>query len=144
MHRPGSILVVDDDKSLTAVVAELLHARGFEVWAAYDGLQGFTSYLAHPTQFVITDIQMPELNGIEMMRCIRAINPDVKTIYVSGGAERFHEDLEMEEQGFAAILLRKPFASQDLIRLISDVPMAQPQYRVGKTSKRKLRQTAEF
>ena len=144
MHRPGSILVVDDDKSLTAVVAELLHARGFEVWAAYDGLQGFTSYLAHPTQFVITDIQMPELNGIEMMRCIRAINPDVKAIYVSGAAERFHEDLEMEEQGFAAILLRKPFTSQDLIRLISDVPMTQPQYRMGKTSKRKLRQTSEF
>ena len=138
MDRAGSILLVDDDESLTLVLAELLHGKGFEVWTAHNGLAGYMAYLAHPSQFVVTDIQMPELNGIEMMRCIRAINPAVKTIYVSGGEERFREALEMEEQAFAAILLSKPFTSKDLIRLISNESIVQPQYGAPQTSVKKF------
>jgi YesN/AraC family two-component response regulator len=63
---------------------------------------------------------MPALNGLEMMRCIRAINPGVKTIYVSGAGEQFRTALEMEEQDFGAIFLNKPFTGKDLIRVMSD------------------------
>ena len=109
-------------------MAELLNARGYEVWTSDNGLRGYTSYLAHPTELVVTDVQMPELTGIEMMRCIRAINPAVKTIYVTGDVERFRDALEMEEQGFAAISLEKPFTSQGLVSLIADALMAKPPY----------------
>jgi len=120
MDKPQSVLVVDDNESLNRVITELLRAKGFEVWNAYNGVQGYTCYLGHATQFVVTDIQMPELNGIEMMRCIRAINPAVKTIYASGAGEQFRTALAMEEQDFGAIFLNKPFSGKDLIRVMSD------------------------
>lgn len=126
MNRPASILMVDDDELLTRVIAEFLKSRGFEVWTAYNGLQGYTCYLSHPTELVVTDIQMPELNGIEMIRCIRAITLAVRTIYMSGGAERFRGALEREEQDFGAILLEKPFAGDDLLRLIANGTSANP------------------
>jgi CheY-like chemotaxis protein len=138
MLGSGSILVVDDDRALARVLSEVLNARGFEVWTAYNGLQGYTCYLAHPAQWVVTDIQMPELNGIEMMRCIRAINPAVKAIYASGDEERFRDALEIEEQVFAAILLSKPFTSGDLIALISTKSIVEPQYGAPRISNKTI------
>jgi len=118
MEKNRSVLVVDDDESLNRVMAELLQAKGFEVRTAYNGVQGYTCYLRHPTQFVVTDIQMPDLDGIEMMRCIRAINPAVKTIYVSGALEPLRGILGMEEGDFATVFLNKPFSAKDLLRAL--------------------------
>jgi len=69
MNRPASILMVDDDELLTRVIAEFLKSRGFEVWTAYNGLQGYTCYLSHPTELVVTDIQMP-FAGDDLLRLI--------------------------------------------------------------------------
>jgi two-component system, OmpR family, response regulator MprA len=119
MHPRGSILVVDDDESLTGVLAELLGFKGFDVWTADNGIHGYTSYLRHATDIVLTDIQMPELNGIEMMRCIRAINSAVRTIYMTASPDRFSAMLKREKREFASMLLIKPFSSGDLLPLIS-------------------------
>jgi DNA-binding NtrC family response regulator len=119
MNSPASILMVDDDELLTGAMAEFLKSKGLEVWTAHNGLEGYTRYLSHPTELVVTDIQMPELNGIEMIRCLRAITPALRTIYISGGAERFRDALKIEEQDFGVILLEKPFAGDDLLRLIT-------------------------
>jgi len=119
MNSPASILMVDDDELLTGVMAQFLESKGLEVWTAHNGLEGYTRYLSHPTELVVTDIQMPELNGIKMIRCIRAISPAVRTIYISGGAERFRDALQVEEQDFGGILLEKPFAGDDLLGLIT-------------------------
>jgi DNA-binding NtrC family response regulator len=119
MNSPASILMVDDDELLTGVMAQFLESKGLEVWTAHNGLEGYTRFLSHPTELVVTDIQMPELNGIKMIRCIRAIAPAVRTIYISGGAERFRDALKIEEQDFGVILLEKPFAGDELLRLIT-------------------------
>jgi YesN/AraC family two-component response regulator len=100
-------------------MAEFLESKGLEVWTAHNGLEDYTCYLSHPTELVVTDIQMPELNGIEMIRCLRAITPALRTIYISSGAERFRDALKIEEQDFGVILLEKPFAGDDLLRLIT-------------------------
>jgi two-component system chemotaxis response regulator CheY len=119
MDTPGSVLLVDDDEALIRVIAELLRSKGFGVWTADNGVRGYTAYLHHPTEFVITDIQMPELNGIEMIRCIRGINSAVKAIYMSGGPDRFSDEIEVEEREFSAMLLAKPFSSGDLLKLMT-------------------------
>ena len=129
MHTQGSVLLVDDDESLTRVIAELLRSKGFGVWTADNGLRGYTAYLRHPTEFVVTDIQMPELNGIEMMRCIRAINSAVKAIYTSGGLDRFSAELKVEEREFAAVVLIKPFSSRDLLKAITGPTTQKVKYR---------------
>ncbi len=113
-----TILVVDDDELLARMVAELLRVEGYEVWTARDGLQGYSSYYQHEAQTVVTDIDMPELDGFEMMRCIRAINPCARAIYMSGAPEQYRRTLLTEAQDFGAGVLRKPFEAIELLKLI--------------------------
>ena len=112
------ILLVDDDEMLAEMVAELLRRKGYEVWTAGNGLDGYASYRLHQAETVVTDIDMPELDGFEMVRCIRAINPLVRTIYTSGAPEQYRETLTTETKTFGAAVLRKPFTEIDLLRLI--------------------------
>jgi CheY-like chemotaxis protein len=109
---------VDDDELLARMVAELLRRDGYQVWTAHDGLQGYSSYYQHQAQTVVTDIDMPELDGFEMMRCIRAINPAARVIYISGAPEHYHRPLLKEGQIFGAAVLRKPFEGIELLKLI--------------------------
>jgi DNA-binding response OmpR family regulator len=118
MLSQQTILVVDDDELLARMVAELLRVEGYEVWTARDGLQGYSSYYQHEAQTVVTDIDMPELGGFEMMRCIRAINPCARAIYMSGAPEQYRRTLVTEAQDFGAGVLRKPFEGIELLKLI--------------------------
>jgi CheY-like chemotaxis protein len=109
---------VDDDQLLARMVTELLRGEGYQVWTAGDGLQGYSSYYQHQAETVVTDIDMPELDGFEMMRCIRAINPCVRAIYMSGAPEQYRRTLVTEAQDFGAGVLRKPFEGIELLKLI--------------------------
>ena len=129
MYATASVLLVDDDEALSKILAELLEFKGFQVSSADNGLRGYITYLGHPTEFVLTDIQMPELNGIEMIRCIRAINPAVQAIYMSGSCDRFRAELQVEEKQFAATLLSKPFSSGDLLKVMSGAAKQRPKHR---------------
>lgn len=119
MAIPPSILVVDDDENLVATLSLLLRAHGFEVITAFGGAQGYGEYFNHPTECVVTDIQMPAMDGFEMMRWIRSINPKVKTIYLSGALERFKKDVELEGNQFDVAGLLKPISTKDLLDLVS-------------------------
>ena len=119
MVNPHSVLVVDDDENLAHTLSLLLRAHGYEVFTAFDGFQGYAEYFNHPTEFVVTDIQMPAMDGFEMMRCIRSINPKVKTIYVSGALERFEKEVESEGHQFDVAGLLKPIATTALLALMS-------------------------
>jgi CheY-like chemotaxis protein len=116
LPRAESVLVVEDDEGLAQVIASVLSAEGFETQTAHDGVDGYTSYSRHPTDWVVTDIQMPELDGIGMMECIRTINPRVRTVYISGAVDEYRTPLEREIKQFAATVLRKPFSRSSLIK----------------------------
>jgi CheY-like chemotaxis protein len=109
------VLVVDDDELLAKMVAELLRGK---VWTTRNGLDGYANYYQHQAETVVTDIDMPELDGFEMVRCIRSINPVVRAIYTSGAPEQYRGTLTNETQKFGALVLRKPFADVDLLKLI--------------------------
>jgi CheY-like chemotaxis protein len=115
MTTPYRVLVVDDDENLGRIVTETLMAAGYEVQTADDGLHGFRMYLEQQPEVVLTDIQMPELDGLEMMNCIRAVNPSVKTIYISGAVNQYREALTREGKEHGAIVLHKPFSRTDLL-----------------------------
>ena len=115
MSTSYKILVVDDDENLGHIMAETLIAAGYEVQTADDGLHGYLRYLEQQPQIVLTDIQMPELDGLEMMRCIRAINPNVKAIYISGAVGQYREALISEGKEYGALVLNKPFSRNDLL-----------------------------
>ena len=118
MATPHRVLVVEDDENLGQIMTETLTAAGYEVQTADDGLHGLMMYLQQQPEVVLTDIQMPELDGLEMMRCIRAINPAVKTLYITGTANEYREALTRERTEFGALVLDKPFSRNDLLQSI--------------------------
>jgi CheY-like chemotaxis protein len=122
MTTPSRVLVVDDDENLGVIIAEILMAAGYEVQTADDGLRGFMIYLEQQPEIVLTDLQMPELDGLEMMRCIRTINPNVKAVYVSGAVTQYREALRREAEEYGAIVLNKPFSRTDLLRCLKRSP----------------------
>ena len=119
MGKPRSILVVDDDDNLVYTLSLLLRSKGHEVFTAYNGVEGCGQYLSHPTEFVVTDIQMPQMDGFEMMRCIRSINPNVRTIYASGALERFQRNVESERREHDVIVVTKPYSSKAIVELVN-------------------------
>jgi len=129
--RLKSVLVVDDDELLGCMISELLRAEGYQVWTAHDGIQGYSTYSQFQTEVVVTDIEMPRLDGFGMMTCIRTLNPLVKTIYMSGAAAQHRRTLIMEAQEFGAPLLRKPFVTMDLLDMMfslsEKLPLVLPQ-----------------
>ena len=115
MNTPYRVLVVDDDENFGQIIAETLMAAGYEVQTADDGLRGYLRYLDQQPEIVLTDIQMPELDGLEMIRCIRTINPNVKAIYISGAISQYREALMSEGKEYGALVLNKPFSRNDLL-----------------------------
>ena len=65
------VLLVDDDRELTALLAEYLTREGFEVQAAHDGQHGETEALSGRYDIIVLDVMMPRLSGIEVLRRIR-------------------------------------------------------------------------
>ena len=111
-------LIVDDNEELAMLVALMLQREGFEVRTASNGLHGYSSYFREPTDWVVTDIQMPELDGVEMMRCIRSVNPNVRAVYMSGATNKYQAALDRERKEFSAKVLSKPFSRDALIHEI--------------------------
>lgn len=70
-NRRHKIMVVEDDKNLRLTLTELLRLQGFSVVTARDGDEGYLQALAHQPDLIITDLQMPILDGIELARLIR-------------------------------------------------------------------------
>ncbi len=114
------VLVVDDNTCLTSILQQMLEEEGFEVNAATDGREGYLAYLLNRPDVILTDIQMPGENGLELMKHIRTHNPEVRTIYMSGDWIRFQSAIEEEKKNFCARFLRKPFSGNELMRLLSE------------------------
>jgi DNA-binding NtrC family response regulator len=120
MSQGQTALVVDDDEGFAQIVAAILCVEGFEVRTADNGVHGYSAYFRYPTDWVVTDIRMPELDGLGMMQFIRTVNPRVKTIYMSGEVEKYRTMLDREVAKFAVTVLRKPFTRGNLVEKIID------------------------
>lgn len=118
--KQHSVLVVDDDQGLAELIALTLDTTGFKTQTALDGLDGCAHYLNCPTDWVVTDIQMPKLDGLGMIRFIRAVNPSVKVLYMSGNLDRYGTLLKHEVAHNGARVLPKPFVRLDLIKMLTE------------------------
>jgi len=113
------ILIVDDNQDLASLIKVMLEDEGYEVKSAKDGQDGYSSYLLFHPDLVLTDIQMPEKNGLELMEYIRNHNPAVRTIYMSGDLGRYWIPLEEEKKKYRVGVLEKPFSREELMSLLS-------------------------
>lgn len=115
------ILIVDDNQGLAHILKMMLEEERHEVRLARDGKDGYLTYLLSEPDLIITDIQMPEKNGLELMETIRKHNPKVKTIYISCDLGQFWPLLEKEKIRYPVGLLQKPFSKNELMRLVSQL-----------------------
>jgi DNA-binding response OmpR family regulator len=114
------ILVIDDDIDLRVTLQEALQAEGYKVSVAADGAQGIASQRKQPASLLITDIFMPNKEGVETIKDFREEFPTVPIIAISGGGRLKSQGglLTAKELG-AAVILRKPFKISDLLRSVA-------------------------
>jgi len=115
MNLPGDvrILIVDDEAGVRKVLAQVLQEDGFQTTQATDGRMAMKQFEEDPFPLVITDIVMPELDGIELLQGIKQLNPATQVIIITSYAsvETAVEALRCGAYDY----LFKPFENLDLV-----------------------------
>ena len=85
MHKPSAkLLIIDDDEVVRASLAAYLEDSGFQVLQAGNGLQGLEVFEREQPDLIICDLRMPQIDGLELIRRISALNSEIPVIVVSG------------------------------------------------------------
>jgi len=113
------ILVVDDDPAVRDSVAMMLEGAGFLVDQAEQGATGMRLLRAHAPDLVITDILMPQKEGIETIREIRSVLPHTPIIAISGGSDTGADYLKMAQAFGATAVMAKPFDPTAMLKLVN-------------------------
>lgn len=117
----GTILVVEDDPLVLATVSRMLDKAGHTVITAPNGKEGIKKFKAEKIDLILTDIIMPEQEGLATIREIRKLDSDVPVIAMSGGGrKRNMEFLTISKEFGANAQLAKPFSADQLNALISE------------------------
>ncbi|HXP77172.1 MAG TPA: response regulator [Stellaceae bacterium] len=113
------ILLVDDDAAVRDSIAMVLEGAGFQVDQADQGATGMRLLREHEPDLVITDILMPQKEGIETIREIRTMLPQTPIVAISGSAEPRADYLKMAQTFGASAVLAKPFDPMVLLDLVN-------------------------
>ncbi len=113
----ATILVVDDDEVVRQLVVMLLKRDGHNVLQASNGLEALMLYSSYRARLdlILTDIDMPQMNGMELASRIRALDASARILLMSGRAPDFPKDLE------DLPLLPKPFLPAQLVEAVEKV-----------------------
>jgi CheY-like chemotaxis protein len=116
------ILVIDDDPVLRRVVTLALEAAGHSVLRCENGRKA-VAYLQHDhADLLVTDIVMPEMDGVETLRAARQLDPNLPILAISGGGSFDPKDYLGIAQAFGATaVLPKPFRPAELVELVSQL-----------------------
>lgn len=113
-------LVVDDDPLVRDVVVRTLTSAGYRVHAAANGNEAVKIFGKTPCAIVVTDIVMPEKEGIETIIELKRLDPEVKILAISGGGrERGKEFLRYASRLGANAVLSKPFRKAELLEIVA-------------------------
>ena len=86
------ILIVDDESSIIEIISEILEGSDYEISTANNGLAAFALFKENPFDLLITDIAMPEMDGVQLIEASLALLPSLKAIVMTGYAHNY--DLE--------------------------------------------------
>ena len=113
------ILLVEDEQSILHTTAELLTDLGYAVRCAENGEEVLQMLDTHSVDLVVSDIRMPRMDGLQLLRILRAQKPELPVILTTG-----HGDQEIAvraEQEGAYSFLRKPIKVQELLAAIKSI-----------------------
>jgi CheY-like chemotaxis protein len=113
------VLLIDDEPGLRITMRKMLEAGGHEVVEADNGRRGLETYRKQPSDVVVTDIIMPDKEGIETIRDIRALDPNVRIVAISGGGRNQNSEfLRIAAKLGASATLAKPFRKEDFLACV--------------------------
>jgi CheY-like chemotaxis protein len=116
------ILLVDDNDAIRTVLRRLLARSGFDVVEARNGVEALAAHRAQPADIVVTDLIMPEKEGLETILELRRMQPRLRIIAMSGGGRvRAQDYLKLAAALGASRTLAKPFSEAELLKAIQDL-----------------------
>ncbi|MGQ0506766.1 MAG: sigma-54-dependent transcriptional regulator [Myxococcaceae bacterium] len=113
----AKVLVVDDEANLRKVLATMLRREGYDVTVAPDGEQGLAEFQSSGSDIVVTDLVMPKLGGMELLRSINATHPEVPVIVITA-----HGTVDSAVEAIKAgafDYITKPFDQSELTAVIA-------------------------
>jgi CheY-like chemotaxis protein len=116
------ILVVEDEFGLQDTLRDVFRMEGYDVRVAVDGDKGYQAFLKFKPDLVFTDVVMPGMSGIELVRKIRQEHPRIKVIYISGffGLRNLKQDLQEDVLKYGYPCLSKPFKISAMLELVEE------------------------
>jgi two-component system response regulator (stage 0 sporulation protein F) len=108
-----SALVIEDERVMRDFVREVLEEDGYEVEVAEDGAAGVRAFRAHPCELVVTDLLMPEKEGIETCAELMQMDAGVRIIAISGALHAATHFRVLKHLGVRE-MLHKPFSATEL------------------------------
>ena len=113
----ASVLIIDDEAGIRTLLRSVLEAAGYTVVEAVNGHQGLDLYRSRPTDLIITDITMPELNGLDMILALTRQFLHAKVIAISGVDGEDHV-LDVAKLLGARRTFHKPFSMPQLLEAV--------------------------
>jgi len=126
-HNPAcshTILVVDDDCAIRTLVKTLLEIEGYAVLIADDGKTAMKLYDQSTVALLLTDVVMPNMNGLELADQLLQREPELRILFMSGTGDA--------NRGFGCVA--KPFTAAGLLRRVSEVLESLPAVQVARTT----------
>jgi two-component system cell cycle sensor histidine kinase/response regulator CckA len=115
------ILVIEDDASIRSLAMRILISAGHEAIGATDGRDGVALWKENGADLIVTDLRMAGMNGIDVIREIGRVEPDLPIIVISGDAGAQLGPLAEVMSSQPVKILRKPFRANELIALVTEV-----------------------
>ncbi len=118
--KKKKVLVVEDEFGLQETLRNIFIMEGYETRIAVDGRNGYAVYRQFKPHLILTDVVMPEMNGIDLVRKVRKEDQKIKVIFMSGffGIKKLKQDLDDEILKHGYRTLSKPFKISDLLDLV--------------------------
>lgn len=116
--RRPKVLVVDDQKLIADTLSEILDLEGFHVLTAYDGWTALETAGRFRPDYLLSDVLMPQMNGVELAITVRKMNPAARILLFSGQTGISEILLEGQRRGFEFELIAKPIHPRQLIELL--------------------------
>ena len=116
------ILIIDDEAMIRDLLVNILEREGYDTATASGGKDGIKIYRENPTDLIITDLLMPEKDGLETIMDLRREFHDVKIIAMSGGGKVDPETYLQIARTMGAIeTIAKPFDRKELLKTVQEL-----------------------
>jgi CheY-like chemotaxis protein len=116
----ANILVIDDDTQMCDLIKMILRMNGHQIRIAHDGIEGIKLYREKKPDLILTDVIMPNQDGIQMVMELKQIDKTIPIIVMSGGRRSVTAEFNLESAELLGVhsTLKKPFTQEQLLEVV--------------------------